>query len=179
MLETQEDRRAAWAEIREFLVRAGVLAALLAVLFGVVFGLAIQPDDTMHPHIKPGDLLLYYRLPQSYTAGETVVFEKDGTRYTGRVAARGDDTVEVTDTALLLINGSVVAEPDIYEQTPRYENGVQYPLTLADGEYFILCDARAAFAQRAASASSRSCQQVKAKPFSRCHGVRYSSSLRS
>ena len=67
------------------------------------------------PHIKPGDLLLYYRLPQRYTAGETVVFEKDGTRYTGRVAARGGDTVEVTDTALLLINGSVVAEPDIYE----------------------------------------------------------------
>lgn len=143
MLETQEDRRAAWAEIREFLVRAGALAALLAVLFGVVFGLAIQLDDTMHPHIKPGDLLLYYRLPQRYTAGETVVFEKDGTRYTGRVAARGGDTVEVTDTALLLINGSVVAEPDIYEQTPRYDNGVQYPLTLADGEYFILCDARA------------------------------------
>ena len=28
MLETQEDRRAAWAEIREFLVRAGALAAL-------------------------------------------------------------------------------------------------------------------------------------------------------
>ena len=86
---------------------------------------------------------MYYRLPQRYTAGETVVFEKDGTRYTGRVAARGGDTVEVTDTALLLINGSVVAEPDIYEQTPRYDNGAQYPLTLADGEYFILCDARA------------------------------------
>ena len=51
--------------------------------------------------------------------------------------------MEVTDTALLLINGSVVAEPDIYEQTPRYDNSVQYPLTLADGEYFILCDARA------------------------------------
>ena len=31
MLETQEDRRAAWAEIREFLVRAGALAALLAL----------------------------------------------------------------------------------------------------------------------------------------------------
>ena len=45
VLETQEDRRAAWAEYGSFLVRAGALAALLAVLFGVVFGLAIQPDD--------------------------------------------------------------------------------------------------------------------------------------
>ena len=38
MLETQEDRRAAWAEIREFLVRAGALAALLAVLLRRKFG---------------------------------------------------------------------------------------------------------------------------------------------
>ena len=140
---TEADRRAALADIRDFLFRAGALAALLVLLFGVVFGVALQPDDTMHPHIKPGDLLLYYRLPRSYTAGEVVVFDKDGRRYTGRVAARSGDTVEVTDAATLVINGSVVAEPDIYEATPKYDSGVTYPLTLAEGEYFILCDARA------------------------------------
>ena len=53
------------------------------------------------------------------------------------------DTVEVTDAAALVINGSTVAEPDIYEETPKYDSNVTYPLTLADGEYFILCDARA------------------------------------
>lgn len=128
--------------MKDFLLRAAALAALLAVLFGVVFGLCVQPDDTMHPHLKPGDLLLYYRLTRDYAAGEVVVFDKDGTCYTGRIAARGGDTVEVTDAALLVINGSVVAEPDIYESTPRYDSGVTYPLTPADGEYFILCDAR-------------------------------------
>ena len=112
------------------------------MLFGVVFGLAIQPDDTMYPHLKPGDLLLYYRLPRSFAAGEVVVFTQDDRRCTGRVAARGGDTVEVTENALLRINGSLVAEPDIYETTPRYDSDVTYPLTLADGEYFILCDAR-------------------------------------
>ena len=125
-----------------FFLRAGALAALLLVLFGVVFGLAIQPDDTMYPHLKPGDLLLYYRLPRSFAAGEVVVFTQDDRRCTGRVAARGGDTVEVTENALLRINGSLVAEPDIYETTPRYDSDVTYPLTLADGEYFILCDAR-------------------------------------
>lgn len=50
--------------------------------------------------------------------------------------------MEVTENALLRINGSLVAEPDIYETTPRYDSDVTYPLTLADGEYFILCDAR-------------------------------------
>ena len=95
-MEPQTRRRAAWADIREFLVRAGALAALLVMLFGVVFGLYIQPDAAMHPHLKPGDLLLFYRLPRSCTAGEVVVFTKDGQRRTGRVAARGGDTVEVT-----------------------------------------------------------------------------------
>ena len=118
------------------------ILCLLLVLFGVVFGLAIQPDDTMYPHLKPGDLLLYYRLPRSFAAGEVVVFTQDDRRCTGRVAARGGDTVEVTENALLRINGSLVAEPDIYETTPRYDSDVTYPLTLADGEYFILCDAR-------------------------------------
>ena len=60
MNETQRSR--ALADVKEFFLRAGALAALLLVLFGVVFGLAIQPDDTMYPHLKPGDLLLYYRL---------------------------------------------------------------------------------------------------------------------
>ena len=140
MNETQ--RRRALADVKEFFLRAGALAALLLVLFGVVFGLAIQPDDTMYPHLKPGDLLLYYRLPRSFAAGEVVVFTQDDRRCTGRVAARGGDTVEVTENALLRINGSLVAEPDIYEMTPRYDSDVTYPLTLADGEYFILCDAR-------------------------------------
>ena len=138
--ETQ--RRRALADVKEFFLRAGALAALLLVLFGVVFGLAVQPDDTMYPHLKPGDLLLYYRLPRSFAVGEVVVFTQDDRRCTGRVAARGGDTVEVTENALLRINGSLVAEPDIYETTPRYDSDVTYPLTLADGEYFILCDAR-------------------------------------
>ena len=137
-MEPQTRRRAAWADIREFLVRAGALAALLVMLFGVVFGLYIQPDAAMHPHLKPGDLLLFYRLPRSCTAGEVVVFTKDGQRRTGRVAARGGDTVEVTDAAALVINGSTVAEPDIYEETPKYGSNVTYPLTLADGEYFYI-----------------------------------------
>lgn len=140
---TDTERRAVWADIKDFLFRAAALAGLLVLLFGVVFGMALQPDDTMHPHIKPGDLLLYYRLPRTYAAGEVVVFDKDGQRYTGRIAARGGDTVEITEGADLVINGSVVAEPDIYTATPRYDGGPDYPLTLADNSYFILCDARA------------------------------------
>ena len=84
---TETSRRAALADIREFLFRAGALAVLLVLLFGVVFGLALQPDDTMHPHQRRGPAALY-RLPRGYTAGEVVVLDKDGRRYTGRGRTR-------------------------------------------------------------------------------------------
>ena len=140
--EQEKTCRENMTDIREFLRKAAMLAALLFVVFGVVFGLAILPDDTMKPRLQPGDLLFYYRLPRAYTAGEVVVFTAEEKQYVGRVAARGGDTVEVTDAAALIINGSTVAEPDIYETTPKYDSAVIYPLTLADSEYFILCDAR-------------------------------------
>ncbi len=141
-MEPQTRRRAAWADIREFLVRAGALAALLVMLFGVVFGLYIQPDAAMHPHLKPGDLLLFTGCPQLHGRGGRCLYQGWPAPHRP-VAARGGDTVEVTDAAALVINGSTVAEPDIYEETPKYGSNVTYPLTLADGEYFILCDARA------------------------------------
>ena len=60
----------------------------------------------------------------------------------GRIAARGGDTVTVTDTGALIINGSTVAEPDITTPTQPVEGGPDYPVTLAEGELFLLCDAR-------------------------------------
>ena len=99
-------------------------------------------DDDMSPRISAGDLLLYYRLADDYVSGDVMVFRKDGEQYVGRVVARGGDTVEVTEEATLVVNGSTVLETDIYYSTPRYENGPDYPVTMAEEEYFILCDYR-------------------------------------
>lgn len=107
-----------------------------------VFGVTPMADDDMSPRISAGDLLLYYRLADDYVSGDVMVFQKDGEQYVGRVVARGGDTVEVTEEATLVVNGSTVLETDIYYSTPRYENGPEYPVTLSEGEYFILCDYR-------------------------------------
>ena len=71
-----------------------------------------------------------------------MVFEKDGRQYVGRIVARAGDTVEVTDQATLIVNGSTVLENNIFYTTPKYDNGPAYPLTLAEGEFFVLCDYR-------------------------------------
>ena len=129
-------------DIRSFFARLAAMAVLLVILFGMVFGVAPMANDDMLPHISAGDLLFYYRLADDYISGDVMVFEKDGAVHVGRVVARGGDMVEVTDQATLVVNGSTVLENDIYYTTPQYEGGPEYPVTLAEDEYFILCDYR-------------------------------------
>ncbi len=125
-----------------FAIKLVVLLALLAVLFGCAFGITPMENNDMSPRISAGDLLLYYRLGDGWSAGDVLVFEKDGEQYVGRIVAVGGDTVEVTEQATLVVNGSTVVESDIYETTPRYEGDVTYPVTLEEDELFLLCDHR-------------------------------------
>lgn len=125
-----------------FFVKLVAIVLLLMLLLGCFFGITPMENDDMSPRISAGDLLLYYRLEDNFVTGDVMVFEKDGEQYVGRVVARGGDTVEITDQATLVINGSTVLENDIYYTTPKYDNGPAYPLTLAQDEFFVLCDYR-------------------------------------
>ena len=107
-------------EIILFFTRLLMLAVMLAVLFGVIFGMTSAKNQDMSPKIGAGDLLLYYRLERKYSDRDVVVFQKEGTLYTGRIVAREKDKVEITDKNELKINGSIVNEPDIFYKTPAY-----------------------------------------------------------
>ena len=54
----------------------------------------------------------------------------------------GGDTVEITNEESVRVNGNTLAESRIYSGTPRYEGFVEYPLTLAQDECFVLVDRR-------------------------------------
>ena len=129
-------------EVISFLTRLTFLAALLWILFGLVFGIMPMKNDDMIPRISAGDLMLYYRLADNWRAQDVIVFKKNGTPYTGRIIGKGGDTVEITEDAQVVINGSYVAESDIYYSTPRYDSDVPYPVSLAEDELFVLCDYR-------------------------------------
>ena len=142
IIKQRRHRCADAADIVSFFTKLVAMIALLAVLLGLAFGITPMPNDDMAPRISAGDLLLYYRLADDWANGDVMVFEKDGEQYVGRIVARGGDTVEVTDQATLVVNGSTMLENNIYYTTPKYENGPAYPLTLAAGEFFVLCDYR-------------------------------------
>ena len=64
------------------------------------------------------------------------------TTFVCRIVAGPGDTVEITDSEHLVVNGNTVVEHNIYYSTPPYEGFVQYPLTLGEGQYFVLADSR-------------------------------------
>lgn len=123
-----------------FLKIGGILLAFL-LIFTFLFGLIRTPDAAMTPAIKDGDLVIYYRLDKHYTLGDAIVLKQDGRQHVRRVVATAGDTVTVTDDGLK-VNGALQQEPEIVEKTHAYEAGVHFPITLKEGQIFVLGDAR-------------------------------------
>lgn len=84
------------------------------------------------PSLKSEIIFLVLRL---------VVMEDRGRLTVRRVAAVEGDTVDITEKGLM-INGSLMQEPNIYEETKSYKEGIRFPITLQKGEVFLLGDAR-------------------------------------
>ena len=131
-----------------FLLRLIILLLLLWVLFFKLIGVIRMPTGDMYPRIDAGDLVMFYRLDTNPNAQDVVALRRTVPTLSGeqtmvlRVVAVAGDTVEVTETGFLKINGNVMDERNIFYPTPRYENYVEYPLTLEEGECFALADSR-------------------------------------
>ena len=128
--------------VHTFLFHSIIIVAVLWGLFGYVFGFTTAPNSDMSPNIKSGDLMFYYYLNKNIKAQDIVVLKKNNTEYVGRVVAVEGDTVDITDSENLVINGNIMTERNIYSSTPIYEGFVKYPLTLKEGEFFVLADQR-------------------------------------
>lgn len=129
-------------DIKDFLFRLLFLLVFLFLIFGVFFKVVISNSDDMKPTIRARDLQLVYRFPSHLFAGDIIVYGVDGVLHTGRIAARPNDSVEITKESKLVVNGSEVSETEIYYDTPLYDADVEYPIQLKEDEYFILSDFR-------------------------------------
>ena len=133
---------------QHFLLRVAIFILVIWVLFFQVVGIVICPTADMHPRIDAGDMVLFYRLDKDVRAQDVIVLEKatpdnpEKQIFVLRVVAVAGDTVEITDGERLMVNGNTMIEPDIFYATPRYEGFTEYPLTLGEGECFVLADSR-------------------------------------
>lgn len=143
--------RRAENSVREYQFAVLRILLLLVVLWALFFkfiGLMRMPSDEMYPRIDAGDMVLYYRLDTDVRAQDVIVINKstpdneEPRIYVLRVVAAHGDTVEISDSDRLMINGSNMVETNIFYPTPRYEGFVDYPLTLGEDECFVLADSR-------------------------------------
>ena len=131
-----------WKDLLNLLVKIGLIALVFVLLFTFMFGIARIEEPSMAPSIKDGDLVVFYRYAKSgYLPGDVIVLEKNGQRQVKRVVAVAGDMVDITEAGFLL-NGALQFEPEIYQKTERYQEGVDFPLTVPRGEVFLLGDSR-------------------------------------
>lgn len=129
-------------DIKTFVFRLLIMMGILWGLFGLVFGITPMTNNDMFPRISAGDLLIYYRLDNTYAAQEVIVFTKNNKTYVGRIVAKGGDKVEFNQDGSLKVNGSIVIENEIYYKTGIYDTDVKYPVSLKSDQFFVLCDYR-------------------------------------
>ena len=128
-------------DIIYLLAKIGVIVLVVFALFTFVFGLIPVTDDDMDPAFHPGDLTMVYRLDKRYKQFDAIAVYVDGEPQIRRVVAVPGDTVDMSPDGLM-INGSLQQEPSNDARTLPYEEGIAFPITLAEDEIFVLGDAR-------------------------------------
>lgn len=120
---------------------------LLLIVFGVfqfLIGFSFIKGESMEPTLRDGELVLYVRTVRQYETGDVVsVRIPSGEYYVKRVIATGGDTIDLKDGQVYL-NGNVLDEPYISQITKEQEGTVRYPLTIEEGQVFVMGDNREA-----------------------------------
>ncbi len=125
-----------------FVLKNAVILLVFVLLFTFVFGIMKNPEPSMSPAFKDGDLIVFHRYTQSgYMPRDAIVVEADGQKQVRRVIATEGDTVDITEDGLL-INGALQQEPEIFQKTERYQEGIDLPVTVPEGHVFVLGDNR-------------------------------------
>jgi len=132
-----------WKALISLLIKITIIVFAYISLFTFLFGIARHHDPSMYPAVKDGDLVVFYRYGKNgYLPQDAIVLEINGEKQVRRVIATAGDIVEITEEGLM-INGAPQQEPEIYQKTERYDGGVNFPLTVPEGQVFVLGDSRA------------------------------------
>lgn len=123
----------------EFFIKVGITALVVAILLIFVVGIYVNHSNSGYPMIKDGDLCLTYKLA-SLSAGDEIVYKKDGKVYFGRIAAVEGDRVDILD-GKLMVNGYGVFENTVYPTTAEGSK-ISYPYEVPKDTVFVLNDYR-------------------------------------
>lgn len=141
-MKTATQRPSIWKDLLLLLVKITTIALVLLLLSTFLFGVIRYQEPAMSPAIKDGDLVIFYRYTgNGFLPQDVLVLDYNGQRQARRVVASAGDTVDIADGGLV-VNGALQQEPGIFQKTERYQEGVDFPLTVPEGYVFVLADSR-------------------------------------
>ncbi len=121
-------------------VRIAAIAFAAWLIFSQLFLITQVHGNSMFPAMKDGDLVIGFRIQESYVKGDVIVFEHDGGLMVGRIVARSGDVITLGSNGTMLVNGTTQTGEIMY---PTYaKEGVEYPFTIPDGHVFVMGDYR-------------------------------------
>lgn len=129
-------------ELGSLVLKIVVIISLFLITFTFIYGFHNVTEPHMSPMVNAGDIVIFFRLNRDYGMDTLVLLNFEGERQVRRVVAQTGDTVDIRPDGGLVVNGALIHEPMIFEQTWRLETGVQFPVTVGEGQVFLLGDAR-------------------------------------
>lgn len=124
-------------DLVQLLLKIVILILVIFLIFTFLYGIVRINDISMKPSIKDGDLVVYYRLDHRFISLEMLQFLKRIIKQRPDcVVAVAGDTVDITKDGLT-DNGAEQISQDIYFDTTRFKNGVDFPLTVKEGQVFV------------------------------------------
>ena len=122
-------------------IKIAGIALILCVAFCFIFSFRKMDENNMWPSIKNGDLMLVFKAAGTLSQGDCVLYEADGKIWAGRIMAKENDVVDITESGEFLVNG-VNLDDGILISTESLDGTIQYPYCVPEGELFILSDYR-------------------------------------
>lgn len=124
------------------LLEFAILIIIIFVVFRLIVGMSPVEGDSMYPTLHDKDTVFYNKLTKDYVRGDIVAIEMPGgDMYVKRIIGVVGDTVNLND-GKVYVNGKEVKEPWAYGETKSTEGGLVYPVTVKEGQVFVLGDNR-------------------------------------
>ena len=120
-----------------------VLLIFMILVMSLLIGVYSVDGESMYPTLRNNQTVVFLRTKVHYEHGDIVALRMpSGDRYVKRVVAVAGEEVDIHD-GQLFVNGQPEEGAYVNGETEPEISSVTYPVTLREGQYFVLGDNRA------------------------------------